>query len=314
MGVTACAGDGDHGSPTASPPSPPSTPPATGPETATTASTVSLVAAGDLAGCEWESDSAAAELVESLGPLPVVMLGDIVYPAGTDAMFSGCFDPVWGSMRDRLYPTPGNHDYGDRDAAGYMAYFSASPSLADRVDESGGPVDGARGWYSWDLGDWHLVALNSNCAVVSCDADSPQVQWLRADLQAHPGRCTLAYWHHPRFSSGVEHGSDTTVAPLWDALVDGGADVVLNGHEHHYERFERLDADGLPVAEGVREFVVGTGGAPPYEFAAPLVGSEVRHTSVFGVLDLTLEPDGYHWRYLDTTGGPPIDEGADVCR
>jgi len=187
-------------------------------------------------------------------------------------------------------------------AAGYFGWFG---------DIAGDP---ATGWYSYDLGAWHVVVLNSNCAMVACGAGGAQDRWLRADLAASGARCTLAYWHHPRFSSGSTHGSNLAMAPLWNALVELGADVALAGHEHQYERFAPLGPGGAVDPErGIRSFVVGTGGRSHYGFGAPLAGSVVRHTGTFGVLALTLAADGYDWRFVPQAGRTFSDAGSGQC-
>ena len=159
-----------------------------------------------------------------------------------------------------------------------------------------------------------MIALNSNCDAVGCGKGSEQVRWLRAELAARPARCTLAYYHHPRFSSGFEHGSDDDVAAIWAALVAGGADLVLSGHEHNYERFGPLDAAGRPDPDGTRQFVVGTGGAPGYAFGDPLPGSEARDDDTVGVLQLTLREGGYRWRFVPVGAGGFTDAGSGTCR
>lgn len=170
-----------------------------------------------------------------------------------------------------------------------------------------------RGWYSYDAGAWHVVVLNSNCLIVSCAAGGAQEQWLRADLAASTARCTLAYWHHPRFNSG-SHGSDVTVAPLWSALYHFGADVVLNGHEHLYERFAPQDPAGQadPVF-GVREFIVGTGGRSQYAFGTIRPNSAARNSDTPGVLQLTLRADSYDWAFLPIAGKTYTDTGTGTC-
>jgi hypothetical protein len=191
-------------------------------------------------------------------------------------------------VKKRIHPAAGNHDYLTRGASGYFDYFRSA---------AGGR---GKGYYSYDLGAWHIIVLNSNCADVGgCDESSAQGRWLRADLQQHPVMCTLAYWHHPLFSSGTEHGSDPATKPLWQVLFDAGADVVLSGHEHNYERFAPQDASGhLDRDRGIREFVIGTGGASHYPIGKALRNSEARNDDTFGVLELTLHSSGYDWRFI----------------
>lgn len=261
-----------------------------------------LVAAGDIARCGEPGAAATAALLAEL-PGTVATLGDNAYRSGSRRDFADCYEPTWGAEKGRTRPAPGNHDYGIRGARGYFGYFG---DIAGERD---------KGYYSYDLGAWHVVALNSNCDEVGgCAAGSPQEQWLRADLAAHPAACTLAYWHHPLFSSGAEHGGEPAVRPLWDALAEAGADVVLAGHEHNYERFAPQAPDGrADEAYGIREFVVGTGGAGHYPFGDPLPNSEVRNDDTFGVLALTLRPDGYDWAFVPVSDGAFSDAGSAPC-
>ena len=261
-----------------------------------------LLAAGDIASCASDGDEQTAALLDAL-PGTVLTLGDNVYNDGSAVQFARCYAPSWGRFSDRTYPAPGKHDYHIAGAGGYFGFF--------------GPRAGQRGegWYSFDLGRWHLVALNSNCdAIGGCQPGSRQERWLRADLAAHPARCTLAFWHHPRFSSGTAHGSDPAVGGLWLALYQAGADVVLVGHEHNYERFAPLDPLGrVDPAGGVREFVVGTGGRSLYPLGPPLPGSQARNSDSLGLLQLQLRPAGYSWRFLPVQGGSFQDSGTGRC-
>ena len=261
-----------------------------------------LLAAGDIASCASDGDEQTAALLDTL-PGTVLTLGDTAYDHGSADEFRRCYSPSWGRFRDRTYPAPGNHDYQTTDASGYYEFFGP------RAGQPG------KGWYSFDRGRWHLIALNSNCdAVGGCQPGSEQERWLRADLAAHPTRCTLAFWHHPRFSSGTTHGSDPAVGGLWLALYQAGAEVVLVGHEHNYERFAPLDPlGGVDPARGVREFVVGTGGKSHYPFGPPLPGSEVRNSDSFGLLELQLRPTGYSWRFLPAQGGSFQVSGSGRC-
>ena len=262
-----------------------------------------LLAAGDIASCSSSGDEATAALLRAQPAATVITLGDNVYDKGSPAEFSRCYGPSWGdAARARTRPAPGNHDYGTSGASGYFGYFG--PPAGDPT----------RGYYSYDVGAWHVVALNSNCSEVPCASGSAQERWLRADLAASPSRCTLAYWHHPRFSSGREHGSSMSVAPLWQALYDSGADLVLAGHEHNYERLGPLNPSGAAdPARGLRSFVVGTGGASHYGFGRPIPGSEVRNGDTFGVLELVLKPTGYDWRFLPVAGKKFTDAGSASC-
>jgi hypothetical protein len=282
----------------------PAAPPTAKPTTSTTAPPVEavLLAAGDIASCSSSGDEATASLLAARPSATVVTLGDNAYNRGTPAEFAGCFAPSWGAGKPRTRPSPGNHDYATAGAAGYFGYFGPAAG------------DATTGYYSYDLGAWHVVALNSNCWVVSCATGSAQERWLRADLAARRGGCTLAYWHHPRFSSGTVHGPTTAVAPLWQALYDYGAEVVLAGHEHNYERFAPLNPSGaVDPARGVRSFVVGTGGHSHYPFGPALPGSEVRNRDTFGVLQLTLKADAFSWQFLPEPGRTFTDSGTAVC-
>src|SRR3990170_7701588 len=226
-----------------------------------------LIAAGDVASCRSSGDEATAALVAKV-PGTVAVLGDIVYERGTAAELARCYSPSWGRFRKRTRPALGNHDYGSGSAAPALAYFGLP-----------------RSYYSYELGAWHAVVLDSNCwAVGGCGAGSPQERWLRADLAAHPARCTLAYWHHPRFSSGY-HGSDATYGAFWRALYEADAEIVLNGHDHHYERFAKQNPSGKPdPGRGIREFVVGTGGRSLYGLGRPENNSAAFSAEAFGVL------------------------------
>jgi hypothetical protein len=261
-----------------------------------------LVAVGDIASCSSEGDEATAALLDGL-PGTIATLGDHAYREGTPREFAECYDPSWGRHRDRTRPAPGNHDYETSGAAGYFDYFGAA---------AGEP---GKGYYSYDLGTWHIVALNSNCSQVGgCGVGSPQEQWLRDDLAAHPATCTLAYWHHPLFSSGKGHGGDEAMRSIWQALYDAGADIVLTAHEHNYERFALQDATGATDLErGIRQFVIGTGGKSLYRFGEPLPASEVRHADALGVLMLRLHATGHDWQFVPVPGALFDDTGTWPC-
>jgi hypothetical protein len=261
-----------------------------------------LIAAGDVAGCETNGDEATAALVVDRAGT-VAMLGDSAYPGGTPKEFADCYDPSWGSFKDRTRPAVGNHEYLTSGATGYYDYFGSA------AGETG------LGYYSYDLGAWHVVVLNSECwQVGGCGRDDPQAQWLISDLTDHPVLCTLAYWHSPRFSSG-QHGSSDIVEAYWDTLYQAGADVVLTGHDHDYERFAPQDSQGRADPDrGIREFVVGTGGFSHYPFpGAPLPNSEVRDATAFGVLVLTLSEAGYEWQFVPVEGKTFTDSGSGAC-
>lgn len=231
----------------------------------------------------------------------VLALGDTQYEAGSYADFLESYDASWGRVRAITVPVPGNHEYRTAGAKGYFRYFGRAARAA------------ARGYYSFDLGDWHLIALNSNCDEVGgCGSGSAQEAWLRADLAASRTRCTLAYWHHPRYSSGT-HGSDRTYRAFWQALHDADADLVLVGHDHDYERFAPQDANGhRDLARGLRQFVVGTGGHSLRTFPRVVPNSEARDASSFGVLELTLGSTAYAWRFRPAVG-TFTDAGSARC-
>ena len=245
--------------------------------------------------------AATAGVAARLRPAVVAVLGDAQYDRGALSEFRRSFALTWGRFSGRLRPVPGNHEYETPGASGYFDYFGASA----------GPR--GSGYYSYDVGAWHVVALNSNCAAVSCARGSVQQRWLQADLAAHPRRCTLAYWHHPRFSSGF-HGNATSVGPLWDTLFRAGADVVLSGHEHNYERFAPQDGTGRRLQpNGMRQLVVGTGGNDLGPLRTPKPNSERRNNTTFGVLAVTLRPAGYSWRFVPEPRGSFRDAGSAAC-
>jgi hypothetical protein len=269
-----------------------------------------LVGAGDIAQCGSGGPSvskaeASADLLDGIPRDPATVVftaGDNAYDVGSAAQFKTCYDPTWGRHKDRTRPAPGNHEYGTAGAAGYFGYFGAA---------AGKPGEG---WYSYDLGAWHVVVLNSNCSSIGgCGAGSPQNNWLRADLAASSAVCTVAMWHHPRFNSGSSHGDNTDVIPLWDALYQFGADVILNGHEHVYERFAPQRSNGTrDDAFGLRQFTVGTGGANPVGWNATKANSERRGTPN-GVIRLTLRADTYDWSFLPIAGQTFSDSGSGTC-
>ena len=265
-----------------------------------------LVGAGDIASCGLLGDEATAPLLDAIfsgGAQGLVFTaGDNAYDSGTPQQFADCYDLSWGRHRERTRPSPGNHDYVTEAASGYFNYFGVAAGDADK------------GYYSYDLGDWHVVVINSNCAAVAgCGPGSAQEQWLRADLSAHPAACTLAYWHHPRFSSG-DHGNSTSMQAIWQALYDVGAEVVLGGHDHDYERFAPQDGYGNPdPVAGIREFVVGTGGASLRGFGDIQPNSEVRNSDTLGVLKLTLRSTSYDWEFVAEAGETFTDSGSTDC-
>ena len=236
----------------------------------------------------------------------VLLLGDNQYSTGSLADYRSGFGSSWSSLAARLRPVPGNHEYGTSSAAGYFSYFA---EIGVNVGSAGA------GWYAFDAGAWRVLALDTNdrCILVSCAAGSAQEQWLRAELaQARAaGRCTLAYWHHPR-ASGGNHGDQSSVSALWKAMYELGGDVVLSGHDHHYQRFDPLDADAAPAADGPRQWVVGTGGYSFYP-AVARAGSAKVITDTFGLLRLTLSGDSYRWEWAGVAGAGS-DTGSASCR
>ena len=263
-----------------------------------------LVGAGDIASCDdLAGAEATAKLIDQISGT-VFAAGDLAYPDGSDEQFANCYGPTWGRFKERTRPAPGNHEYHRTGASGYVRYFGAAAGDPDKE------------FYSYDLGSWHILALNSECAEAGgCDAQSPQGQWLRNDLRQHAGVCTLAYFHKPLFSSGAKHGNDPEMLPLWQALYKGRADVVINGHDHSYERFAPQDPEGKPDPQyGIREFVVGTGGKNSHRsFATPKPNSEVRNADTFGVLKLTLHPHDYEWQFVAEAGKTFTDSGSTNC-
>jgi len=261
-----------------------------------------LVGAGDIADCKDLSGAeATAKLLDQVHGT-VMAVGDLAYPDGSKENFT-CYDKTWGRAKSRTRPAPGNHEFHAAGATPYFNYFGAAAG------------DPKTGYYSYELGTWHIIVLNSECKDVGgCESGSPQEEWLRADLAAHPVACTLAYWHKPLFSSGGAHGNDPTVKPLFQALYEGNADVVVNGHDHDYERFAPQAPDGTAdSARGIREFVVGTGGKNHRPFGEAKPNSELRDATAFGVLKLTLKPKGYDWQFIPEAGKSFTDSGSGHC-
>jgi acid phosphatase type 7 len=277
-----------------------------------------LAAAGDIAKCDAQNDEATAALLGTMPGATVAALGDQAYPHGSDQDYNDCYNgtaaqPSWGAYKAQTRPTAGNHEYdlytrGDTtgNSVYYFTYFGAAAG------------DPTKGYYSYDLGSWHVVVLNSNCSQLKqiagdgCTATSPQVQWLKADLAAHPNACTLAYWHAPRFSSNQ---ITTPFGAFWSALYKAKAEVVLNGHIHNYERFAEQTPGGVAKpGRGIREFVVGTGGGSLVASnTIPRANSEVRDSSTYGVLKLTLHPNSYDWQFVPVAGGSNTDSGTTSC-
>jgi hypothetical protein len=256
-----------------------------------------FVGAGDISSCGGAGAEATARLLDQIEGA-VFTLGDNAYESGTAEQFRDCYNPTWGRHKARTQPSPGNHDYVTPGAAGYYDYFG----------ESAGPDQ--RGYYSFDLGAWHIISLNSE---IDAGPDSAQAQWLATDLAAHPAVCTLAYWHKPIFSSGSVHGNDPHMRPIWSILASAGADVVLNGHDHIYERYAPQTVDGVADPRGMREFIAGVGGAEPYGFGEIQPNSEARAKGVFGVLKLTLHAASYDWEFVPAQAGGFSDAGSAGC-
>jgi hypothetical protein len=263
-----------------------------------------LVGAGDVASCDdLAGAKATALLIENI-PGTVFVAGDLAYPDGSDENFANCYGPTWGRFKDRTRPAPGNHEYHHGNAYGYAHYFGAAAG------------DPQKGYYSYDLGTWHILALNSECAAVGgCDVASPQGVWLRQGFAQHPSACTLAYFHKPLFSSGLAHGNDPKMRPLWQALYQAKAAIVINGHDHGYERFALQDPEGhADPNRGIREFVVGTGGKNSHRtFGSPRPNSELRQADTFGVLKLTLHARSYEWQFVPEAGKTFKDSGSGDC-
>jgi hypothetical protein len=269
--------------------------------------TVTLVGAGDIASCGSDRDSATANVLANVSGT-VFTLGDNVYPDGTAAQFQNCYHPTWGAQKWRTKPSVGNHEYHTPEATGYFGYFG---------DRAGNP---SKGYYAYKRGSWRIIVLNSNCSEVGgCARTSTQGQWLRQILKNYPARCTLAYFHHPLFAS--TGAASPQVRPFWNVLYERNADVILSGHAHYYERFARQRPDGTKdLSRGIREFVVGTGGAPPENpMTSPRVANSVVDsekspgTTAYGVLRLRLSAGSYAWKFLPVAGESFTDSGTGQC-
>ena len=275
-------------------------------QTATVAVMPVLVGAGDIADCAKAGDDSTARLLDSI-PGTVFADGDNAYPNGRTQDYANCYDPTWGRHKARTRPVLGNHEYdNDTLAAPYFAYFGAAAGPS-------GP-SGQEGYYSYDLGTWHIVVLNSELAT---EAGSPQWLWLQTDLAASPQQCTLAFWHRALFTSGPSTGAPWTQS-LWGALQAAGAEIVVNGHDHFYERFAPQDSTGTADPAGIREFIAGTGGGETHSnFRLPLApNDEANDSGNFsrGVLKLTLYADSYRWEFISAPGfGSFTDSGTGTC-
>jgi 3',5'-cyclic AMP phosphodiesterase CpdA len=256
-----------------------------------------VLAAGDIADCSMlKGATATARLLDRLQGT-ILALGDTAYESGTPWEFEHCYGPTWGRHRARTRPVIGNHEVRTRKGEPFYDYFG----------EAAGPR--GKGYYSFEVGTWHVVALNSE---VDTGARGAQMAWLAQDLAAHPSDCILAYWHTPIFSSGP-HGADVRMIPAWKLLAAAGAEIVLSGHDHTYERFAPQDANGRPTPLGIRQFVVGTGGGGVYEFEGVSANSEARGNRAYGVLKLALGPGGYDWEFVPVAGQTFTDTGSGRC-
>ncbi len=259
-----------------------------------------LIGAGDISDCNNNNDEATASILD-VNAGTVFTLGDNAYENGSTSDYNNCYNPTWGRHKNRTQPAVGNHEYNTLNATGYFGYFGSAAG------------DPTKGYYSYDVGDWHVVVLNSDPHMPH-DATSAQLVWLDGDLSANTKSCTLAYWHHPRFSSGLEHGNDVTVQPFWTKLVQYNADLILNGHDHDYERFARQSPTGVADnVSGIREIVVGTGGRALYSLGTLKANSEVYNSNTFGVLKLTLSSGSYSWQFIPIAGQTFTDSGSENC-
>lgn len=268
---------------------------------------IAVYAAGDIADCRnyLPEDTGAAKTAALIADrlatekdAAVLTLGDTTYPVGLPIEFANCYEPTWGRFKQRTFPAPGNHDYYTPQAIGYYGYFG----------EAAGP--GRRGYYSFTLGSWHVISLNS---YLKPEEHNKQIEWLKSDLEQHPARCTLAYWHHPMYSSGG-HGNNQQMGEVWKMLQAADAELVLASHDHNYERFAPQDGDGLRDDQrGIRQFVVGTGGARLTPFRFRKSHSEASDNSTHGVLKVVLKERGYEWEFLPVEQGGFSDRGSALC-
>ena len=294
---------------------------ASGSQTGDRGMTAMLIGAGDINDCSKpEGAEATAQILEAYPTATIFAAGDLAYFSGSNDAFR-CYDKTWGrpALRERTRPAVGNHEYVTWGAAGFFRYWRKARE-AKAWEITGGDLE--KGYYSYNLGAWHVVVINSECAdspvfghgAPSCDQGSEQEQWLREDLKRFPVACTLAYWHHPLFNNGANHGGSRKMKPIWQALYEYGADVVITGHEHDYERFSPQTAEGvLDGTRGIREFVVGTGGKMEKGHFASDHHSEHQEKGVFGVLKLTLHPKSYEFEFIRGGDGKVLDWGGDAC-
>ena len=267
--------------------------------------TYTFIGAGDIATSINNAAESTAKLLDAAvadDPDTIVFTaGDNVHPNGSASEYSIYYDPTWGRHKVRTRPSPGNHDYYTPGASGYLNYFCPNSTTCSF------PGGTRQRYYSYDLGNWHLISLDSE------EINSSQLFWLQQDLATHADSCILAYWHRPRFTSGNGAGSQPDVQPFWDALYAAKVDVVVNGHEHSYERFAKMSASGSADPTGIREFVVGTGGIPNFGFGSPQPNSEVRLQNIQGVIKFDLRNNGYDWTFIPSTNTQARDSGSDVC-
>lgn len=263
-----------------------------------------LVGAGDVVQCsrgEFQNSQATANLLDSI-PGTVFVVGDLVYPDSSGNYFAKCWAPTWGRFRNRMIPTVGNHGYNAPGAPEYYSYFGPKAG------------DPQKGYYSFNLGAWHVVVLNAECSGIGgCGATSPEGTWLQSDLAANPAVCTLALWHEPLYTSETGLAS-TSVRPFWQILYNAGADLVVNGHAHNYERFAAQDPSGnLDQTHGIREIIAGTGGEYTSCSGSAITNSEMRICNANGVLKLTLHASSYDWQFIPVAGQTATDSGTTSC-
>jgi len=279
----------------------PSTPIPLTPTPVPTATPAILVGAGDIAICGQDGDDQTADLLDDI-PGVVFTAGDNSNEKGTMEQYQECFGPSWGRHLGRIRPSAGNHDYQTVDAEDYFSYFG------DAAGKSG------EGYYSYEMGDWHIIVLNSNClSIDGCGPSSPQIAWLKEDLEIHPNLCTLAYWHHPRWSSNF-YGDSEWLDTFWQVLYEHRVELIINGHDHYYERLTPQNPDGdIDLEEGIRQIILGTGGVEHAEYYELTKNSEVRNNEDFGVLKLDLFPGHYEWEFIPVAEDGFTDSGSDIC-
>jgi acid phosphatase type 7 len=274
-----------------------------------------FIGAGDIAYCDDTGDEATAALLDQFASATVFTLGDNAYESGTTQEFNNCYQPSWGRAKARTRPSLGDHDYADGanpNGTGYFAYFGTQ--LAPFGPSA---TDPNRGYYSYDLGAWHVVVLNAVCGGAASGCSVPtQITWLRSDLAAHPNSCTLALMSAPRFSSGSVHGNNTSMQTYWGELAQAGVEFVMSGDDHDYERFAAMNAAGQADPNGMRQWVVGSGGRSHYPFVPDGVvraNSEVREDATYGILRLVLRAGAYEWEFIPEAGKSFVDSGSGTC-